>query len=104
VWVAARFDVLFKSLNVIKTINIFLAHFRFVNKLQIFLMLLGIMHAAQPLPKSPLISSYQQQKDLANDFNLFLLLVGGGCILSISPYWLLHIYPHRVVKRPHFEA
>jgi len=28
-------------------------------------MLLGIMHAAPPLPKSPLISSYQQQKHLA---------------------------------------
>jgi len=28
-------------------------------------MLLGIMHAAPHLPKSPLISSYQQQKHLA---------------------------------------
>jgi len=45
--------------NVTKTINIFLAHFRFSKKLQIFLMLLGIMHAAPPLTKSPLISSYQ---------------------------------------------
>jgi len=48
VWVTARFDVLFKSLNVTKTINTFLAHFRFLKKLQIFLMLLGIMHAAHP--------------------------------------------------------
>jgi len=32
VWVTARFDVLFKSLNVTKTINIFLAHFRFFEK------------------------------------------------------------------------
>ena len=65
VWVTARFDVLFKSPNVTKTINIFLAHFRFLKKLQIFLMLLGIMHAPPPLPKSPLISSYQQQTHLA---------------------------------------
>ena len=57
--------VLFKSLNVTKTINTFLAHFHFLKKLQIFLMLLGIMHAAPPLPKSPLISSYQQHKHLA---------------------------------------
>ena len=34
-WVIARFDVLFKSLNVTKIINIFLAHFRFLKKLQI---------------------------------------------------------------------
>jgi len=44
-------------------IIIFLAHFRFLKKLQIFLMLMGIMHAAAP--KSPLTSSYQQQKHLA---------------------------------------
>jgi len=31
------FDVLFKSLNVTKTINIFLAHFRFSKKQQVFL-------------------------------------------------------------------
>jgi len=43
----------------------FLAHFRFLKKLEIFLMLLGIMHAAPLLPNSPLISSYQQQKHLA---------------------------------------
>jgi len=36
--------------------------------------------------------------------NLFLLLVGGGCILSISPCWPLHTYPHRVVNRPYFAA
>jgi len=35
--------------------------FPFLKKLQIFLMLPGIMHAAPPLPKSPPISSYQQQ-------------------------------------------
>ena len=29
VWVTTRFDVLLKSLNVTKTINMFLAHFRF---------------------------------------------------------------------------
>jgi len=36
-----------------------------MKKLQIFLMLLGIIHAGPPLPNSPLISSYQQQKHLA---------------------------------------
>jgi len=36
VWVTARFDVLFKSLNVTKTINIFLAHFCFLKKLETF--------------------------------------------------------------------
>jgi len=65
VWVTARFDILFKLLYVAKTINDFLAHFRFLKKLQMFLMLLGIMHAAPTAPKSPLISSYQQQKHLA---------------------------------------
>jgi len=35
--VATRFDVLFKSLNVTKTINVFLAHLRFLKKQQIFL-------------------------------------------------------------------
>jgi len=59
VWFTALFDVLFKSLNITKAINILLAHFRSLKKLQIFSMLLGIMPAAPPLPKSPLISSYQ---------------------------------------------
>ena len=31
-WATARFDVLFESPNVTKTINIFLAHFRFFEK------------------------------------------------------------------------
>jgi len=60
VWVTARFDILFKSLNVTKTINIFLAHFRILKKMQTFLMLLGIMHAAPPPPNLhwyPLTSS-----------------------------------------------
>jgi len=61
----ARFEVLFKSLDITKTINIFLAHFRVLEKLQIILMLLRIMHATLPQSKSPLISSYQQQKHLA---------------------------------------
>jgi len=65
-------------LNVTKTINIFLEHFHFLKKLQIFLMLLGITHAAPHLPKYPLISSYKQQKTFGqklakatsqNDFN-----------------------------------
>ena len=29
-----------------------------------------------------------------HDFNLFLLLMGGGCILSISPCRPRHTYPH----------
>ena len=36
VWVTARFDVLFKSLNVEKTINIFLAHLRFLKSYKSF--------------------------------------------------------------------
>ena len=110
VLVIARFDLLFKSLNVTKTVNISLAHLRFFKKLQMFLMLLGFIHAAPPLPKSPLIPAAKTfglklaQPTSQNDFNLFLLLAGGGCILSISPCWTLPTYPHRVVKGPHFEA
>jgi len=48
-------------------INIFLAHFCFLKKPQNVLMLLDIVHAAPPLPKSQLISSYQQQKHLAEN-------------------------------------
>jgi len=70
VWVAARFDVLFKLLNVTKTIYVYLEHFRFLKKLQIFLMLLAIMHVAPPLTKSPLISSCQQQTHLAYDISV----------------------------------
>ena len=83
-WVTARFDVLLKSLYVTKTINMFLAPFRFLKKLQNFLMLLGIMHAASPLPKTSLISSYKQQKvwhkiSVANFTKLFqsIFTVGG---------------------------
>jgi len=46
-------------LNVTKTINILPLPFRFFERRQIFLMILGTMHAAPPLPKSPLISSYK---------------------------------------------
>jgi len=42
--------------------NISFAHFRHLENVQIFLMLLGIMHAAPPLPKSSLISSYRHKK------------------------------------------
>ena len=113
-WVTARFDVFFKSLNVTKTINIFLAHFRFLKMLQIFSVLLGIMHAASPLPNLhwyPLTSTKNIWPKISIAyftkwfcFNLYLLLVGGGCILKISLCWPLHTYPHRVVKGPHFEA
>jgi len=63
------------------------------------LLLLGIVHAAPPLAKSPLISSYSSKNfwpKLAYSLlhkmicNLFLLLVSGGCILSISPCHPLH--------------
>jgi len=50
------------------------------------------MHAAPPLAKSPLISSYRSKKCLVKTsvvhkiiYILFLLLMDGGCILSISP-------------------
>jgi len=111
VWVTARFGILFKLLYVTKTINIFLVHFRFLKKQKIFLMLLGIMRTAPFLPKSPLIYSYQQQNIWPKITVVFftkwfqsLLLVGGGCVLSISPCWPLPTYPHRVVKGTHFEA
>jgi len=39
-----------------------------------------------------------------NEFNLYLLFVGGGCILSTSLCWPLPTYPQRVVIGPHFEA
>jgi len=61
----SNLNKMFKLLNVTKTINIFHAHFRFLKKLRIFLIILGIIHAGAPLPKSTLISSYQQQKHLA---------------------------------------
>jgi len=35
--------------------------------LQIFLMLLGIMRAAPPLPKSQLISTYRSKRSLAKN-------------------------------------
>jgi len=56
VWVTERFNVLFKLLDVTKTINIFLEHFRFLKKLQIFLMLL-VIHAAPPLSIDILLPS-----------------------------------------------
>jgi len=76
------------------------------------LSLLAIMHVAPPLAKSPLISSYSSKKCLTkiivgylsklindlliNDYNIFLLLMGGWCILNgwmmypISPCQPLH--------------
>ena len=86
--------------------DIFLAHFRFLKNLQIFLMLLDIMHAAPPcqnLHWHPLTSSKNIWPKISvayfrKWFQSFVLLVGGGCILSISPCWPLPAYPHRVVK------
>jgi len=110
--VTARFDVLFKSLNITKTINIFLAHFRFLKKLQIFLMQLGIMHAAPPPPKSywyPLTSSKHIWPKISvayftKWFQSVFTVGGWRMYLSISACWPLHTYPQRVVKGPHFEA
>jgi len=49
VWVTARFDVLFKSPNVTKAINIFLAHFRFSKKAPNLFNATG-HHACNPTP------------------------------------------------------
>jgi len=49
VWVTARFDVLFNSLNVTKTINTLLAHFRFFKKATNLFNALG-HHACSPTP------------------------------------------------------
>jgi len=49
VWVTARFDVLVKSPNVTKTINIFLAHFRFFEKAANLFNATG-HHACTPTP------------------------------------------------------
>jgi len=49
VWVKARFDVLFKSPNVTKTINIFLAHFLFFEKAPNLFNATG-HHACTPIP------------------------------------------------------
>ena len=111
-WVTARFDVLFKSLNVTKTVNIFLAHFRFWNFY--FLFNSTGHHACSPTPTKISIDIFLPaaktfglnvaQPTSQNDFNLFLLLVGGGRMLSIFPCWPLPTYPHGVVKKTHSEA
>jgi len=49
-------DVFVKLHNGTKT-KIFFAYFCFLKEFKIFLLLLGNMHVAQPLPKSPLICS-----------------------------------------------
>ena len=112
-WVTARFDVLFKSLIVTKRIIIFLAHFRFFKKATNLFNSTG-HHVCSPTPTKISIDIFLPaaktfglnvaQPISQNDFNLFLLLVGGGCILSISPCWPLHKYPHRIVKEPHSET
>ena len=48
-WVKARFDVLFMSPDVTKTINIFLAHFRFFEKAPNLFNATG-HHACTPIP------------------------------------------------------
>jgi len=57
-------------------------------------------HPYQNLHQYPLTSSKNIWPKIS--VNLFILLVAGGCIFSISPCWTLN--PHRVVKGPHFEA
>jgi len=49
VWVTARFDVLFKSPNITKTITIFLAHIRFFEKATNLFNATG-NHACTPIP------------------------------------------------------
>jgi len=84
-------------------INILLSHVRFLKKLQIFLMLLGMQsHPYQNLHQnifSQVVKKFGQklaeptsQNDF--DFDLFLLLVGGGCILSIYPCRPLRTYSY----------
>jgi len=100
------------SLNVTKTINIFLADVRFLKKLQIFLMQLGIMHAAPPLPKSPLISSYQQQNIwpkisvayFTKWFQSIFTVAGWRTYPFNLPLFAPAYIPHRVIRGPHFEA
>jgi len=60
-WVTARFDILFKSLKVTKTINIFLTHFRFLIKATNLFNVTG-HHTCSPTPTiifidNPLTSS-----------------------------------------------
>jgi len=50
------------------------------------------------LPATKTFGLKLSQPTSRNDFNLFLVLVGGGCILSISSCCSLHTNPHRVVK------
>ena len=90
--VTARFDVLFKSLNFTKTIKIFLAHFRFLKKATNLFNSTG-HHACSPtpikisidilLPAAKTFGLNIAQPTSQNGFNLFLLLVGEGRMLSI---------------------
>ena len=105
--VTARFDVLFKSLTVIKKIYIFLHIFVF-EKLQIFLMLLVIMHAAPPLQNLHwyLLTSSKNiwPKISVTYFTKWFQSIITVGRFSISPCWPLLTYPHKVAKGPHFEA
>jgi len=67
-------------------INIFLAHFRSLKKLQIFSTPLRIIPAGPPLLKSPLISSY-----LVVDASFQFPLVG-ACIHTYLPYNVISAY------------
>jgi len=93
--------------------DIFLAHFRFLKKLQIFLMLAGHHACSSTSTKISIDILLPAPKTFGlkiivacftNWFQSILLLVGRGCILSISPFRPLHTYPHKVVKGPHCEA
>jgi len=75
-------------------------------------MLLGIVHAAPPLPKSTLISTYQQQNIWSQisvaDFTKWfqsIFTVGGWRIYPFNLPLLPPAYiPTQSLKRPHFEA
>jgi len=69
------------------------------------------MQAAPPLPKSPLISSYNQmiwpKISVAYFTQWFqsIFIVGSWMMYPLKLTLLaLSTYPHRVVKEPHFEA
>jgi len=87
----------------------FLAHFRFLKVTKIF-NATG-HHACSPTPTQistdillAAAKAFGLKLAQLTSQNLFLLLMGGRCILSTSPCWPLHTYPHRVVNGPHFEA
>ena len=105
-WVTARFDVLFKSLNVIKTI--LSCTFSFLKSYKYFWCCWASCmqpHLYQNLHWYPLTSckNIWPKISVAYFAKWFQSIFTVGRF-SIPPYWALPTYPHRVVKGPHFEA